>query len=471
MFSIKRHENRARTDGGRRMAKFQGRKRALLLSGASFGLLLAASAAANAGGFALREQSAYGQGASFAGIAAGGALSSMFWNPATMTQQKGLQFEQVFTAVMPYASHSPNSTSTFAAFGGAGDSADDAVVPAGYISWQATDRLWLGMAMNSPFGLSVSFPDRWAGRTYAENTALRTYNFTPTVAFEMNKWISFGAGVQIQYATAGFTSGLPVNNAGVSGAASLTNTANLQLNGWGYGFVAGVTITPTPTTTIGIGYRSAINQKADGSLSLPAGGIFGAPLSTPGGIETTLNLPDSLTLGLRQRLTRQWTLLAGFEWTNWSRIGTSQITQTANGAPARIAGTAVTIPFEYKDGYFYSLGAEYEWNERLTLRSGIAYEKSPIVDQVRTPRLPDNDRFWLSAGMTYRVTPKLSLDLAYSHLFVKDTSVALGPGTGNPSSSTISYSGSVDSHVDIVSLGIRYRFDDPVVPVKQVYHK
>jgi long-chain fatty acid transport protein len=327
------------------------------------------------------------------------------------------------------------------------------------------------MAVNSPFGLSVSFPDRWAGRTYAENTALRTYNFTPTVAFEMNKWISFGAGVQIQYATAGFTSGLPVNNAGVSGAASLTNTANLQLNGWGYGFVAGVTITPTPTTTIGIGYRSAINQKADGSLSLPAGGIFGAPLSTPGGIETTLNLPDSLTLGLRQRLTRQWTLLAGFEWTNWSRIGTSQITQTANGAPARIAGTAVTIPFEYKDGYFYSLGAEYEWNERLTLRSGIAYEKSPIVDQVRTPRLPDNDRFWLSAGLTYRVTPKLSLDLAYSHLFVKDTSVALGPGTGNPSSSTISYSGSVDSHVDIVSLGIRYRFDDPVVPVKQVYHK
>lgn len=454
------------------MTKLQVRKRALLLSGASVGLLMAATVAANAGGFALREQSAYGQGASFAGIAAGGALSSMFWNPATMTQQKGLQVEQVVTGVMPYASHSPNATSTFAAFGPAGDSGDDAIVPAGYVSWQMTDKVWLGLAANSPFGLSVSFPDRWAGRTYAEDTFLRSYNFTPTVAFELNNWISFGAGVQIQYATAGFTSGLPVNNAGVSGAASLTNTSNLQLNGWGYGFVAGVTITPTPTTTIGIGYRSAINQKADGSLILPAGGVFAAPTSNTGAVETTLHLPDSVTVGLRQRLSQQWTLLAGFEWTNWSRIGTSPINLTSTGAQATVVGNPVSVPFEYKDGYFYSLGAEYDWNERLTLRSGIAYEKSPIVDQVRTPRLPDNDRFWLSAGMTYKVTPKLSLDLAYSHLFVKSTSVALGPGTGNPSSSTtVSYSGSIDSHVDIVSLGIRYRFDEPTKPVKQVYHK
>ncbi|MCW5691131.1 MAG: outer membrane protein transport protein [Pseudolabrys sp.] len=454
------------------MTRVKGRIRALLLSGASVGLLMAATAAANAGGFALREQSAYGQGASFAGIAAGGALSSMFWNPATMTQQKGLQFEQIFTGIMPYASHSPNATSTFAAFGAAGDSGDDAVVPAGYFSWQATERLWLGMSINSPFGLSVSFPDRWAGRTYAENTFLRTYNFTPTVAFELNNWISFGAGVQIQYATAGFTSGLPVNNAGVTGLASLTNTSNLQLNGWGYGFVAGVTLTPTPTTTIGIGYRSAINQKADGTLTLPAGGIFAAPFSNTGAVETTLHLPDSVTVGLRQRLSKQWTLLAGFEWSNWSRIGTSAVTLASTGAPATVVGNAVTIPFEYKDGYFYSLGAEYDWNERLTLRSGIAFEKSPIVDQVRTPRLPDNDRFWLSAGLTYKLTPKLSLDAAYTHIFVKDTSVALGPGTGNPSSSTtVSYSGSIDAHVDIVSLGIRYRFDDPATPVRQVYTK
>ena len=51
----------------------------------ALGCLVIASTQANAGGFAVHEQSVYGQGTSFAGIAAGGALSSMFWNPGTMT--------------------------------------------------------------------------------------------------------------------------------------------------------------------------------------------------------------------------------------------------------------------------------------------------------------------------------------------------------------------------------------------------
>ena len=61
-----------------------------LRAGSALGLLVIATAQADAGGFAIREQSAYGQGTSFAGIAAGGALSSMFWNPATITQVRGI---------------------------------------------------------------------------------------------------------------------------------------------------------------------------------------------------------------------------------------------------------------------------------------------------------------------------------------------------------------------------------------------
>lgn len=84
----------------------RGRIKSVLLGCTSIGVLLVTAAAANAGGFALREQSAYGQGSSFAGIAAGGALSSMFWNPATITQFNGKTVEQVVTGIMPNASHS-----------------------------------------------------------------------------------------------------------------------------------------------------------------------------------------------------------------------------------------------------------------------------------------------------------------------------------------------------------------------------
>ena len=32
-------------------------------------------------------------------------------------------------------------------------------MPAGYLSYQLNPNLWLGMSLNSPFGLSVGFPE------------------------------------------------------------------------------------------------------------------------------------------------------------------------------------------------------------------------------------------------------------------------------------------------------------------------
>ena len=446
--------------------------KALLLACGSIGALLAATAGANAGGFAIREQSAFGQGSSFAGVAAGGSLSSLFWNPATMTQVPGLQSESVLSGIMPYFANTPGA-GTLVGFpfnlGGTGDTGNDAVVPAGYYSWQVNQQLWLGLSVNTPFGLSVSFPDDWAGRNYAGDTKLQSYNATPSFAYQINNMISIGAGVQIQYAKADLATGLPVNGLGQFNNGlqllGLGNQASLEGHGWGYGFTVGVTLTPTPTTTIGLGYRSAINQKIKGTLTLPSGIAF-TPLggSTPGDVETTLDLPDVVSLGLRQRLTQQWMLMATAEWSNWSRIGTSTVTQSS-GAPATILGTPFKLPFEYRDGWFLSVGAEYQWTDQLAVRGGVGFERSPISDQVRTPRLPDNDRTWLSLGATYQATKKLSFDVAYSHLFVKDTSIDISAGSGNPAyNGVVSYIGDVSSHGDVISVAMKYRWDEPAAP-------
>jgi long-chain fatty acid transport protein len=91
---------------------------------------------------------------------------------------------------------------------------------------------------------------------------------------------------------------------------------------------------------------------------------------------------------------------------------------------------------------------------------------------VRTPRLPDNDRYWLSAGLTYNVTKSLSFDLAYSHLFVKDTQVDISAASGNPWFNGVTYVGSVDAQVDIISVGLKYRWDAaPPPPEKGLYTK
>src|SRR5438067_790149 len=53
---------------------------------------------ANAGGFGVREQSAYFLGSSFAGSAAGGDVSSMFWNSAATAARPGCNSSSNFTA-------------------------------------------------------------------------------------------------------------------------------------------------------------------------------------------------------------------------------------------------------------------------------------------------------------------------------------------------------------------------------------
>ena len=132
------------------------------------------------------------------------------------------------------------------------------------------------------------------------------------------------------------------------------------------------------------------------------------------------------------------------------------------------------MPFEYKDGWLFSVGAEYMWNQQWTLRGGVGFEKSPITDDVRMPLLPDNDRFWASLGATYKVSNKLSLDAAYSHVFVKSTPINITAASGNPWFATAlgDYIGNVDSRIDIISVALKYRWDEPAAPpVKQGYFK
>ena len=440
-----------------------------LRAGTALGLLVIASAQASAGGLAVHEQSVYGQGSSFAGVAAGGALSSMFWNPATMTQVPGIVSETDVSSLFSYANNTPTAGTLVGpplSFPGTSNIQEATPVPAGYTSYQLSPNLWLGLSINAPFGISENFPDAWAGRFYASgNELLKTYNATPSLAWRINDWISVGAGVQIQYAKAIFETGLPGGPGfflpvpgGLlplpGGLGGVGSQLTVRGTGWAYGATAGVTLTPTPTTTIGLGWRSALNQKIEGVLLTS----FALPGTTAGSVNATLDLPDIVSLGIRQRLDPRWTLLGTVEWSNWSRIGTSNILQL-NGAAATALGHPVSIPFQYKDGWLFSGGAEYICTDRLTLRGGLAYEISPVTDQVRRPDVPDNDRFWASVGATWQVIKGVHFDVAYSHVWIKDPTINLVPG--NPSFLPgLPYVGSGSAHGDILSAALVFRLDD-----------
>ncbi len=432
--------------------------RLALLSGAALVALSAGVDRATAGGFAIREQSAAGQGASYAGVAAGGALSSMFWNPAVMTQFKGVNFEADAAVILGYANNTPVSGTTGGGSGGTGNIALPALVPSGYVSYQLSREFWAGVSLTSPFGLSVSFPDGWAGRAYGHDSSLKTYNISPSLAWEPTNWLSIGVGAQIQWARASLTSGV--------GAPTIFTT--LGGEGWGYGATAGINVKAGPQTDIGLGWRSAINQDINGTLAIN-NNLGGAIPGTWGSVKTTLNLPDIVSLGIRHRIDPQWTVMGTVEWTNWSRIGTS-VVNTPTGQ-ATVAGIGVALPFQYRDGWFGALGAEYAWTPQTTVRAGIAFERSPISDQVRIPLLPDNDRFWVSTGVSYKANRWMTLDFAYSHAFVKDPNVNVSTANGNPWATAGTYIGNSTASFDIFTVAMRFNLSGEPEPKPKLITK
>jgi len=374
---------------------------------AATALAACSATAASAAGFAIREQSAEGLGASFAGVAAGtDGLSSMFWNAATMTlhEDEGFQSESNYSLIVPY-SRAKNGVGGLGGSGDSGNIAELVFAPASYYVYQVNDRLFVGLGLNSPFGLSTE-SDVWAGSRHGSESSLFTFNANPNVAYKLSDDISVSAGFQLQYADVNFETVDPATGAMVD---------NVEGDDFGVGFTAGVLFTPSDTTQVGLGFRSMIEHNLDGN------GFVG---QYAGGMTVPLDTPEIVTLGIRQEIDERWTAMAGVEWTNWSRFKNLTVYSDPGG------GMLSTTPEKWKDSWFVSLGGEYAYSDALTLRAGVAYEDSGVPDATRTPRIPDNNRYWVSVGATWQVNDWLKANLAYSHAFVEDGDVAL---TGPPS--------------------------------------
>ena len=77
------------------------------------------------------------------------------------------------------------------------------------------------------------------------------------------------------------------------------------------------------------------------------------------------------------------------------------------------------------------------------LRTGLAYDRSPVQDEYRTPRLPDSDRIWLAFGARYQPGPTMWFDFGYTYLFVDDASSHLQPPGPLPGTLNGTYTGDV----------------------------
>jgi long-chain fatty acid transport protein len=424
---------------------------ALLVAAAGSGLALAPPA--HAAGFALIEQSASGMGSAFAGSAASAEdASAQFFNPASLTLLSAPEVSAAAHAIHLRAAFSDRGSMLPPAGLGAlptgatrADAGDWLPVPNLYAASPLGERLAAGIAVNAPFGLKTEYPDGWIGRFQGIKSQLVTVNTNPSLAWRVNERLALGVGADFQHAHAELTNAVMLGP-GLEGRARI----DARDDAWGWN--AGALLTVPGGARLGVGYRSKLAFKLDGTTGVQGPG--GVPLPQAGGAtQVRLTMPDSAYLSLAQPVGDRLELLADASWTHWSLVREVSAEDPASGVPRDV------LRFEFRDTWRGALGVRFRASETWTLRAGVAYDQSPVRAAARTVRLPDADRRWIAVGARWQPAPRIAVDAAYARLFVGTPSIDLVRGQyGAPAAFASLVSGTYDSSVDLVSAQLTYRF-------------
>lgn len=419
--------------------------------------------AVHAGAFSLyTEASPAAIGNFAAGIAAEGADASIGWyNPAGLVLLKHQEAQLGVVGVFPYSTLSgvssyytnvPGSGGSIASYvqpftGISG--AESAAVPSFHYALPLNDTVTFGLSIVSPFGLSTDYGTTSAVRYSGTRSQLETIDVSPEVGWLLNNNISFGIGLDLQYARVKFNRviGSPALMVDVLEAPPTTIDSQTLNSGESYttGFHTGVLLMFNDRhTRLGLNYQSQMTHKFQGysllvgRLADPTLNVLGDPTEADPNASyrsnhlysNNISLPNIVTLSGYQDLDAKWALLGSVVYSSWSPFKSISLNNIAVGLPNPdesgfiIQTTAnANTPQNYRDVWRFSVGVNYHVNERLMMRVGGGYDETPTVVSDRDVRLPDTDRWAASIGAHYQFRPSVGFDVGYTYLFGSTDSI------------------------------------------------
>ncbi len=427
----------------------------------------------HAAGFALIENSASGMGTAFAGGSAiADDASTVYFNPAGIVRLSGEQALAASHIVIPQAKFK-NQGST-AVIGGAplsggdDDGGRNALVANFYYTLPIDDKLTFGFGLNAPFGLEITYDDDWVGRYHAVESNLLTLNFNPSIALKINDKLSFGFGISGQYIDVTLSSAIDFGSicfasfgpatCGLLGVAPQQTDGFVKLTGddFSFGFNTGVLFQLNQSTRFGVAYRSEVQHtiKGDANFTVPGDAVFATATGrfVDTGLSAKVSLPQTISVSGFHEINKDIDIMADITWTGWNAFQELRIEFDNTLQP-----DSVTTE-DWNNVFRFAVGAQYQLNNQWLLRTGFAYDESPVPSaERRTPRLPGTDRKWLSFGASYALKKNIRIDIGYAHLFISDIKIN---NTFESSVPTLeaTLTGEYEATVDILSVQLEYKF-------------
>ncbi len=433
---------------------------------------------AQASGFQLKENSVKANGRAMAGSGAvAGDASVVINNPAAMTlfDQNAVQAD-VFAIDLSYEVDATGTDAfgTPLRGGDGGNAGAVEPVPAMSAIFPVGDTgLTFGAAVSAPFGLKTEYDRDWIGRYHAVESDVRIVDLTLAMSLDVTDRFTVGAGLIYERAEVTLSNAIDFGSAVCRPSAATgglpppfclpigQNTYGPQQNDGfakikgddtGIGWTAGLHWRPTDSFSLGFSHRSEVDLDLEGTadFTVPANVAPILAVGAPGqyvdtDVTAKLTTPSVTTLSAAWQINDAFALMADVSKTDWHSLKTIDINY-ASPQPN------TTELYDWDDTMFYSIGAEWALSEAFTLRAGLAYDETPVPDDTRTPRLPDNDRNWYSVGLTWAPSEALDVSASYTRIQVDEPELDIVSTSGSR------LVGDAEGYANVFGVSAQYKF-------------
>ncbi len=323
-----------------------------------------------AGGYQINEMGARATGMGGAFVAQASDPSAIYYNPAGLASQKGINALVGLDLIIP-------STELKAA-GGTYNTESQVFLPLNlYGTYQLDDQTVVGLGIFNPFGLG----SKWPAALGSVDASLQTWYFNPSVGYKIDDEFSVGLGVSLVYVS-------------VSNKATGTD---VEGTGTGFNLNIGGTYKPMEGLCIGLSYRIPTEVEVSGDATIPFIGKTTGKAKIP--------MPGNLQLGVSYQVMPELLVEGDVQYVQWSAYKGIDIT-LGNGM-------VLNDNAKWDDTPILRAGAEYKLDEEITLRAGLILDLSPQPPSMTTLMLPDSYRQDISIGGSYKVDENLSVHAAY----------------------------------------------------------
>lgn len=346
-----------------------------------------------------------------------GPIDSIFRNPAWLTHYDTKKFFVSFGGILFMPNVKVRTTGTD---GRVKSSADTFLVPEVGIVHKIDERLAVGIGAFGVSGMGVDFRNK---DPLLENmhTNFQFMRLTPTIAYKINENVSIGAALHIAWGSLDMGATLCDNPMTPT---RCWNASGGQSQDLGIGASVGIALNYKDFVYGGLYYQTPVSMKYKRVFDSDGDGRYE---------DMKLQQPQEVAVGVGVKPLQNLKLGLDIRWIDWS-------------------GADGYGDFDWKDQWVFGVGVEYKPIDRLALRAGWNYGKTPIrskknlpvMDQRKVPNLAapfsTYQLYWfnlvgfpaiaehhLTLGLNLKLSPNFDIDLSYVYALPNtETATAMG---------------------------------------------